>query len=64
MKEIVRCKDCKHRPILQKGSKHPDAPRYDNGEGMSDYTCPCLCEDNWYSWMPEDNWFCANGEMK
>ena len=29
-----------------------------------DSPCPCVCADSWYSWMPEDDWFCANGERK
>ena len=56
--EIVRCKDCKHRPIMPK----------DHTDGFDlkfpDNKCPCQCEDGWYSWYPEDNWFCAYGERK
>ena len=56
---IVRCKDCKHRPkrLEEVG-----------GEGFNlefpDYKCPCQCDDGWYNWMPDDNWFCGNGERK
>lgn len=53
----VRCKDCKHKPTGS-GVNHdvifPDR----------DYKCPCRCEDFWYSWVPDDNWFCANGERE
>lgn len=53
--EIVRCKDCKHRPIM------PD----DHTDGFDlkfpDAKCPCQCDDGWYSWYPQDDWFCANG---
>lgn len=52
--EIIRCKDCKHKP---------------SGSGVNrdilfpDEVCPCQCEDDyWYSWMPKDNWFCGSGE--
>ena len=55
---VVRCKDCKHRP------KRTD----DEGTGFDfefpDEMCPCQCEDGWYNWMPDDNWFCGNGERK
>ena len=55
---VVRCKDCKHRPIMPK----------DHTDGFDlkfpDNKCPCQCEDGWYSWYPEDNWFCAYGERK
>ena len=54
--QIVRCKDCKHRPTGT-GVNHDVQPP-SNG----DYTCPCLCDDYWYSWIPSDEWFCANGE--
>ena len=25
---------------------------------------PKITIDYWYSWMPEDDWFCANGERR
>jgi hypothetical protein len=56
--ELVRCKNCKHRPIMPKD--------YTDGFDLifPDKECPCKCEDGWYSWYPEDNWFCANGDRK
>lgn len=51
---IVRCKDCKHRPM---GEDRDDLK-------FPDDKCPCKCEDYWYSWKPSDNWFCGNGERK
>ena len=53
---IVRCKDCKHRPIVE--GDYISEP----GEIYSDYTCPYLCDDCWYNRMPEDSWFCNHGE--
>ena len=56
---VVRCKDCIHRPIGDP-CEHDVQPSKEN-----DYRCPCLCEDDyWYSWLPADDWFCANGERK
>ena len=27
--------------------------------------CPCFCTgDPYYSWVPDDNWFCADGERQ
>lgn len=56
-REIVRCKDCIYRPVA--------VPRK-RGQGFDyefpkDGACPCQCDDDWYSWMPDDDWFCANG---
>lgn len=56
--EIVRCKDCKHRPTDPKGHG------YGQDLEFPDDVCPCQVGDNWYSWMPDDNWFCASGERK
>ena len=60
--ELVRCKDCKHRP------KEPNLETYESGfdlEFPEGSKCPCLCcGDEWYSWYPEDDWFCANGERQ
>lgn len=54
---VVRCKDCKHKPIDTGGKGYGEDLSFDD-----DYKCPCKCEDPFYSWMPEDDWFCANGE--
>lgn len=54
---VVRCKDCKHRPI--------GGEAYNHTLIFPDEYCPCNCvDDNWYSWMPDNNWFCGNGERK
>lgn len=55
--ELIRCKDCKHKPT---GS----GVNHDITFPSQDYKCPCRCEDSWYSWMPDDDWFCGNGERK
>ena len=52
--EIVRCKDCRHRPL-------------DNGESLDfpDSVCPCQNDDDyWYSYNPDDDWYCPKGERK
>lgn len=62
--EIVRCGECKHKPI-----KHdPEGGEYGfnlvspNGY---DNLCPCLnTDDGFYSYMPDDNFFCAYGERR
>ena len=52
--QVVRCKDCKHRPSGT-GCNHDLI--------FPDYVCPCQnTDDNWYSWMPDDEWYCAEGE--
>ena len=64
--EVVRCKDCKHRPVMVWSKVYDDfdvlAPEVD---GKEDWRCPCLVEDDpYYSWSPNDNWFCASGERR
>lgn len=63
--EIIRCKDCKYRPKIAEGY---DVSDYTNSgfalDFPNDFKCPCRCEDPYYSWMPADNWFCANGAKK
>jgi len=57
--ELVHCKDCKHRP------KEPNLETFENGfdiEFPEGSKCPCQCE--YYSWYPEDDWYCANGERQ
>lgn len=63
--EVVRCRDCKHRPVVTDES-HP----YGFGlacpkEGAyQDVTCPYLCDDGYYNRMPADGWYCAEGERR
>ncbi len=55
--EVVRCKDCKHRPY-----KDDDGDVYPHS--WDDETCPCTCEDSFYNWMPDDDFFCGKGERR
>ena len=58
---VVFCRDCIHRPYetvpgVRYGLTVESPP--------GDYKCPCLCDDGWYSWIPDDDFFCANGERR
>ena len=48
--EVVRCKDCKHNP------KRTNDLAYGR--------CVCCCEDDWYGYVPADDFFCGYGERK
>lgn len=49
IKRLVRCKDCKHNP---KKDEHTTQ-------------CPCSTTgDPFLDWIPDDNWFCADGERE
>lgn len=61
--EIIRCKDCKHKPYPS------DNYDYDNGDCgfeiiFPDYRCPCRCDDEYYNRIPDDDWFCGNAERR
>ena len=61
--DIVRCKECKHRPIKE------DADGANYGFNLiepieGDDRCPCLVNDGWYSWMPKDDFYCGYGERR
>lgn len=57
--ELVLCKDCIHKPTMT-------SDFYENGFDIEfpDFRCPCRCDDGWYNWIPEDDWFCGNGKRK
>ena len=55
--EIVRCKDCKHRPVDGEDMQGFDVE-------FPDWTCPCRCDDGWYNWRPNDEWFCGAAERR
>lgn len=63
VKELVRCKDCKHRPYEKKidGRVYIFEPENEDG---TDYTCPYVCGDSYYTELPDDNSFCDKGERK
>ena len=48
--EVVRCKDCRHNPKYTRDYMY----------GL----CVCCCEDDQYSWTPEDDDFCSYGERR
>lgn len=56
---VIRCKDCKHRPW----KVYDDKGKF-LGVDAPDEMCPCQCEDNFYNYVPDDDWYCANGERK
>lgn len=42
---------------------NPDG--YDSIEFPEGSKCPCRCSgDEWYSWYPDDDWYCADGEKR
>lgn len=71
---IIRCKDCKHRPAFrddEDGNRYVEGPRYQetlkNGltVTLEDTGCPCVNGlDSYFSYIPKDDWFCANGERR
>ena len=61
--DIVFCRECKHRPIKE------DVDGENYGFNLieptdGDERCPCLVSDGWYSWMPEDDFYCGYGERE
>lgn len=59
--DIVHCRECKHRPVKE------DADGENYGFNIiepnnGDERCPCLVSDGWYSWMPDDDFYCGYGE--
>lgn len=56
--ELIRCKECKHRPI------DPYNKRVGWDLQFPDDVCPCQCIDPWFSYMPDDEWYCGSGEKK
>lgn len=57
--EIIRCKDCKHRPKATRADK-----KVFSGFSVEfpDEKCPCQCGDVWYNWYPEDDFYCGYAE--
>lgn len=69
IRTLVKCKDCKYRPHLRDAVNEDDAEElkhgYFNGFDLrfpTEGKCPCQVDDEFYSWIPKDDWFCADGE--
>ena len=56
--KIVFCKNCKHRPHIEDGMIMPKTDEYD----VPDYSCPYARLSDYYSIIPQDDWFCNFGE--
>ena len=72
--EIIRCKDCKYKPV-EKEYQYPekDSLGFITGfwkckriESPIDFSpCPCVQgDDEFYHWIPDDDWYCKEGEPK
>ena len=62
VQSVTHCKDCVYRPYYE-----PSDSKSVSDLVFPDYRfnpCPCRVEDVWYSWMPDDDWFCAYGKRK
>ena len=58
--EVVRCKDCKHKP---NGYIDDDVLRYPNFPHKENNPCPCqVYGDQWYSRVPNGDFYCSYGE--
>jgi len=59
--EIVYCRDCIHRPERNYKYKFffAEGPLI---EGKEDTTCPYVCDDSYYTRIPEDDFYCKFGE--
>lgn len=64
VRELVRCKDCKHRPTPDEKGRGIAPGADDCYDFGVDRTCPWLCDDGYYSRIPPDDFFCAYGEVK
>lgn len=59
--EIIRCKDCKHRP---RATRAGEGIFYGSSLYFPDDRCPMECGDPWYNEYPEDDFYCANAERR
>ena len=64
-KELILCKDCKHRPIeVVKFVEGLIVGKTKFDDDIRDETCPFFYEDLSYSRIPPDDFYCAYGEKK
>ena len=58
--DIVRCKECIYRPLIEDPADEPC--KFNLIAPAAGGRCPCLVADGWYSWMPPDDFYCAYGK--
>lgn len=71
---IVRCKDCRYKPIEKNytcvAKKKDGTVRTTWVETIIESPinpspCPCINQDDkYYSWVPNDDWYCKEGKLK
>lgn len=59
--EIIRCNECKHRPTPTMAD---DGITRGFSVEFPDEKCPCQCEDGWYNWYPENDFYCGYAERR
>ena len=57
--EIIHCRDCKHRPVTTE-----EGVFYGFSVEFPDEKCPCCCEDGFYSWYQDDDFYCGYAERR
>lgn len=60
--KVVHCKDCIHRPERNYKYKFFFAEGPLIGDREEDTTCPYVCDDPFYTQIPEDDFYCKFGE--
>lgn len=74
IKDVVLCGECKYKPV-EKEYQYPekDSLGFITGfwkckriESPIDFSpCPCVQgDDEFYHWIPDDDWYCKEGEPK
>lgn len=61
--EIVRCGECKYKPHWDEEVPENERDGFAIVFPVSN-KCPCQTHDVWNSHIPDDDWFCADGERE
>ena len=65
VRPVVLCKDCMYAPSITDGGEDQDfALEWPHDEWPEDNPCPCKCDDEWYSYKPNTEFYCAHGKRE
>ena len=57
---VVHCKDCKYYPTVPEDAENG----FDYIWPEDSWKCPFRCDDEYYSRVPREDFYCANGVRK
>ena len=61
VRPVVTCSECMYAPF---GTDEGFDLEWPHDDWPENNPCPCKCDDGWYSYKPNPEFYCANGKRE